>query len=187
VAGLFVLATAIPKWTVPLPQHDLLLQALHYETPPPDVGVEFHVRDGRLEALVRPVTKPENPNVGVVYPQRSTLLLFDHSTLRVREVPVDLPRDVPAGETRTVAVAALAGRNIVSTDIAPDGYKVVNLNTYGGGGGIVNDIFGMNRRYRRGVSIGRSGRTIDLDLPAPYSESYGPLSTIGWIVDVGNR
>ena len=35
--------------------------------------------------------------------------------------------------------AALAGRRIIQGDEAPDGYKVVSLNTGSGGGGIVND------------------------------------------------
>jgi hypothetical protein len=183
VAALFMLATTIPKWTVPLPQHDLLVRAERYESPPPDVSVEFVVRDGQIEAVVRPVVKPESPNVAVVYPPRWTLLLFDHSTMQVREVPFDTPRDIPAGESRTVAVDALAGRRIVVGDEAPDGYKVASLNTGGGGGGIVNDLFGMNHRFRRGVAIGHGGRTIDLDLPAPYSDNYGSIVTIGWITE----
>ena len=185
VAALFMLATAIPKWTVPLPQHDLLLRVERYESPPPDISVEFAVREGQIEAVVRPVVKPESPNVAVVYPARWTLLLFDHSTLQIREVPVAIPRDIPPGESRTVAVDALAGRRIIQGDEAPDGYKVVSLNTGSGGGGIVNDLFGMNHRFRRGMAIGRGGRTIDLDLPVPYRDSYGTIVTIGWMT--GNR
>jgi len=88
VAVLFILATAIPKWTVPLPQHDLLLRVDSYQSPPPEVSVEFAVRDGRLEAVVRPVVKPDNPNLGMTYPQRWALLLFDHASMRVREIPL---------------------------------------------------------------------------------------------------
>ena len=183
VAALFILATAIPKWTVPLPQHDLLVRAEQYESPPPDMSVEYLVRDGQLEAVVKPVVKPDNPNVGITYPQRWKLLLFDHTTSEVREIPVNLPRDVPPGETRTVSVAALAGRRLLANEVAPDGYRVVSLNTYGNGGGIVGEVFGMNRRYRRGIAIGKDGRTIELDLPAPYRESYGSINTIGWTVD----
>lgn len=183
VAALFILATAIPKWTVPLPQHDLLVRAERYESRPPDISVEFSVRDGQVEAVVRPVVKPESPNVAVVYPQRWTLLLFDHSTMQVREVPFDIPRDIPVGESRTVAVDALAGRRIVAGDEAPDGYQVASLNTGGSGGGIVNDLFGMNHRFRRGMAIGRGGRTIDLDLPVPFSDTYGTIVTLGWIAE----
>ena len=183
VAALFILATAIPKWTVPLPQHDLLVRVDSYGSPPPDVYVEFAVRDGRLEADVRPVVKPDNPNMGITYPQRWTLLLFDHAEMRVREILVDLPRTLPPGESRTVVIDALAGRRVIAGDVAPDGYKVTSLNTGSGGGGIVNDLFGMNRRYRRGIAIGRNGRTIELELPAPHRESSGTIVTIGWIAD----
>ena len=183
VAVLFILATAIPKWTVPLPQHDLVLRVDRYDSPPPSVYVEFVVRGGRLEADVRPVVKPDNPNLGVTYPQRWTLLLFDHTAMRVRELPVDAPTSVPPGESRTIVVDALAGRRVIAGEAAPDGYKVTSLNTGGGGGGIVNDLFGMNRRYRRGVAIGRNGRSIELELPPPYRDSYGTIVTIGWIAD----
>ena len=183
VAVLFILATAIPKWTVPLPQHDLVLKVDRYDSPPPAVSLEFVVRGGRLEADVRPVVKPDNPNLGVTYPQRWTLLLFDHTAMRVRELPVDAPTSVPPGESRTIVVDALAGRRVIAGEAAPDGYKVTSLNTGGGGGGIVNDLFGMNRRYRRGVAIGRNGRSIELELPPPYRDSYGTIVTIGWIAD----
>lgn len=183
VAVLFILATAIPKWTVPLPQHDLVLRVDRYDSPPTSVYVEFVVRGGRLEADVRPVVKPDNPNLGVTYPQRWTLLLFDHTAMRVRELPVDAPTSVPPGESRTIVVDALAGRRVIAGEAAPDGYKVTSLNTGGGGGGIVNDLFGMNRRYRRGVAIGRNGRSIELELPPPYRDSYGTIVTIGWIAD----
>jgi hypothetical protein len=183
VAVLFIMATAVPKWTVPLPQHDLLVRVDSYGSPPPEVYVEFVVRDGRLEADVRPVVKPDNPNMGITYPQRWTLLLFDHAEMRVREMSVNLPRTLPPGESRTVVIDALAGRRVTAGDIAPDGYSVTGLNTGSGGGGIVNDLFGMNRRYRRGIAIGRNGRTIELELPAPHRESYGTIVTIGWIAD----
>jgi hypothetical protein len=183
VAVLFVLATAIPTWTVPAPQHDLVLRVDNYQSPPPEVYVEFAVNNGRLEAVVRPVVKPDNANVGITYPQRWALLLFDHASMQVREIPLDLPRTLDVGETRTVIVDVHAGR-VVPGDLAPDGYKVTSLNT-GGGGGIVNELFGMNRRYRRGIAIGRNGRTIELELPAPFRESYGSIVTIGWIVDEG--
>ena len=182
VAVLFILATAIPTWTVPLPQHDLVLRVDSYQSPPPEVFVEFAVRDGRLEAVVRPVVKPDNPNLGITYPQRWALLLFDHASMRVREIPLDVPRTLDVGESRTVTVDVGAG-HIIPGDVAPDGYRVTSLNTYGGGGGLVNELFGMNRRYRRGVAIGRDGRTIELELPTPHRESYGSMVTIGWVVD----
>ena len=185
VALLFILATAIPKWTVPLPQHDLVLKVQNYDGPPATQSVEFTLRDGRVDATVRTIVKPEKPDVVVPYPPRWTLLLFEHGSMRVREIAVEIPRDIPLGESRTVVVEALANRRVIPGDVAPDGYKVTSLNTGTSGGGIVNDLFGMNHRFRRGIAIGRNGRTIELELPAPYNENYGSIATIGWIA--GNR
>ncbi len=178
VAALFMLATAIPQWTVPPPQHDLVLKIDDYQQP--EVIVEYVARNGRLEADVRPVPRPQNPAMGVPYNQRWTLLLFDHTTMRIREIPVDLPKTLPEGESRTVVVDALAGRYVTSETIAPDGYQVTSLNT-GGEGGIVGELFGMNRSYRRRIAVGRDGRTIELDLPAPHRDRYGVVVPIGWI------
>jgi hypothetical protein len=187
VAALFLVAMAIPKWTVPLPQHDLLMSVERWDSTPSEVFVTFAVRGGRLEADLRPLVKPDNPAVGVVYPPRWALLLFDHETMKVRELPLKLPQSLSAGETLTVPVEALIGRRIVPGDDAPDGYKVASLNTGSGGGGIVGDVFGMNRRYRRGVAVAKNGRTVDLDLPSPHRESYTVIHTIGWIADDRRR
>ena len=178
VAALFMLATAVPKWTVPMPQHDLVLKVDDYKQP--EVIVEFVARNGRLEADVRPVLRPQNPALGVPYNQKWTLLLLDHTTMRIREIPVDLPTSLPEGETRTVVVDALAGRYVTSDVVAPDGYQVTSLST-GGGSGIVGELFGMNRSYRRRIAVGRNGRTIELDLPGPHRDSYGSVVAIGWI------
>jgi len=187
VAALFLVAMAIPRWTVPLPQHDLVMSIERWDSTPAEVFVTFVVRGGRLEADLRPLVKPDNPAVGIVYPQRWALLLFDHEAMAVREVPLNLPQSLSAGETRTVPIEALAGRRIVAGDNAPDGYKVASLNTGSRGGGIVGELFGMNRRYRRGVAVAKNGRTVDLELPSPHLESYATIHTIGWIVDDGQR
>jgi hypothetical protein len=184
VAALFLVAMAIPRWTVALPQHDLVMSIERWDSTPSEVFVTFVVRDGRLEADLRPFAKPANPAIGPVYPQKWALLLFDHQAMEVRELPLDLPKSLAEGETRTVPIEALAGRRIVPGGDAPDGYKVSSLNT-GSGGGIVGEVFGMNRRYRRGVAVAKSGRTVELELPAPHRETYGTIQTIGWIVDDG--
>src|SRR5688500_7178804 len=185
VAALFLVAMAIPRWTVPLPQHDLVMSIERWDSTPAEVFVTFVVRGGRLEADLRPLVKPDNPAVGVVYPQRWALLLFDHEAMQVREVPLNLPLSPPEGETRTIAIEALANRRFAPGDEAPDGYKLASLNTGSGGGGIVGDVFGMNRRYRRGVAVAKNGRTVTLDLPGRHRESYAAIHTIGWIVDDG--
>src|SRR5688500_20135951 len=140
VAALFLVAMAIPKWTVLLPQHDLVMSIERWDATPSEVFVTFAARGGRLEADLRPLVKPDNPAVGIVYPQKWALLLFDHQAMEVRELPLDLPKSLSDGETRTVPIAALAGRRIVPGDDAPDGYRVSSLNTGSSGGGIVGEL-----------------------------------------------
>jgi hypothetical protein len=137
VVGLFLIASAIPRWRIAPPAYDLLL--LHryrpYSQVGPRVAVDFSVRDGRIEATVRGL--PANYE-----PQVPTLFLFDHQTMNVREIPVDLPtnlteKDPPA----TVQVNALAGRRVLAQAKAPDGYEV-NEASYRSTG-LVGDLFGM--------------------------------------------
>ena len=70
-------------------------------------------------------------------------------------------------------MAAWQGKELLRAIYAADGMK------------IVGELFGMNRRYRRGVAVAKSGRTVELDLPAPHRESYAVIHTIGWIADDG--
>ena len=185
VAALFLLATAIPRWTVPPPQHDLLLRIARHEPRARPVHLDFVVENGRLEVVVRPLPQPADPAVSVPYVERWALLQLDHVSMKIREIPFDVPQSIEEGESRTVVVDSLAGRRVIAGDTAPDGYTVSSLNAGGGGGGIVGDIFGMDRNYRRGVSIAKGGRTIQLELPPPHRESYESIVTIGWVADGG--
>src|SRR3954453_2338413 len=85
VVVFFVLASVIPRWFVPPPAYDLLIRATDlYTQTPTRVSIEFAVQDGSVEAIVRPV--PMN-----VYGTRTRLFLFDHGTMNVREIVVNLP------------------------------------------------------------------------------------------------
>ena len=176
IALFFIGANAIPHWTVPDPAYDLVFRAAHpYEANPAAVTVDFIVRNGQVEALVRPAP-PQS------YTPRWGLLRFNHASMQVREIPLDLPAMVPEGETLTIPVTALAGERLVDDVVAPDGYR---LHTDGrAGGGIVGDLFGM-RRSRSGLSLARNGRVIAIPLPPPYDTAYAQTATIGWIADEG--
>lgn len=177
VAVLFVLATAIPRMSVPPPQHDLVLRVERWQSPPPPVSVEFVVREGRLEADVRALARPEGASPAP-YAPRWGLLIFDSTSMAVREIPLDLPESVPPGETHTVVVEALADRSLTTGPQAPDGYAVTNVSSRGGG--LVGEIFGMSGGPRRGVSIARNGRTIEVPLPPRDRDGYGAIVPIGW-------
>jgi hypothetical protein len=172
VVGFFLLATAVPRLRVPPPQFDLLFRANRpYDGRGTAFLLEFDVRDGRVVAVVRHA--PEH-----TYSPRPGLLIFDHRTMEVREVDVDVPP--PPGKDAPpviVPVEALADRKVVAQTRAPDGYEI---NTRSDGGpGIVGELFGM-RRYQTRPALAREGRVIPLELPAAYEPTYG-IEPIGWM------
>jgi hypothetical protein len=175
VVGFFALATVLPRWLVPPPAHDLLIRASGpYDQGRPRVTVEFKVRDGRVEAVVRPAP-------AMTYPQPPELFLFDHETLNVRKLPLDLPELHENDPPATLVVDALAGRRVVADTRAPDGY-VVETRTRSGTG-IVGELFGMNR-YDSGLAVANRGRVVRVPMPNPY-DSYYSATAVGWVLDEG--
>jgi len=176
VAGLFILASAVPRWTVPPPSYDLLLKTTRpYTQPPATVLVDFNVRNGRVEATLSPPV----PNG---YAQQWALLLFNHETGNVEEIAIDLPAAMAQSEPpRTMAVDSLAARRVSAQTMAPDGYELRTRSS--GSPGIVGDLFGMGR-YRQTAALVNEGRVVGLNLPSPYGDPYqSPVSLVGWILE----
>ena len=179
VGAFFFVATTIPRWTVPPPEYDLVLRVTRpYDGTRTGVVVDFAVRDGRVEATVRPPT-PTNP-----YSEPVALLLFDHETMTVREIPLEIPTHMAEGDPpRTIVVEALSSRRVSPQTSAPDGYALQNRS--GGRPGIVGDIFGMGG-YRPIAVVTNRGRMVELDLPAAYRTPYqSPVYHVGWVLDEG--
>lgn len=175
VVGFFLLATAIPRWTVPPPGHDLLFSTTSYG-PTPGASLEFTVVNGELRATARPVPRD-------AHPPRLALWLFEHETMNVREIPVAVP-DMAAGDPpRTVDIEALAGRRVITELRAPDGYEIRPHDD--SNPGIVGELFGM-RRYDRNLSIANRGRVVSIETP-PRPDSWTTPNFLGWIVDGGER
>jgi hypothetical protein len=174
VVAFFLLSTAVPRWLVPPPAYDLLLRSGRpYEPAGPRIAVDFYVRDGRVEAVVRPV--PAN-----AYSQLPALWLFDHTSMRVRQIPLDLPVNLAEGDPpATVIVKALAGRRVSAETHAPDGYQL-KTRSYGGSG-LVGDLFGMHP-YDQSVALVHKGRVVPLVMPPPY-EYQTAVYSVGWLVD----
>ncbi|MEO7191910.1 MAG: hypothetical protein ABI051_12715 [Vicinamibacterales bacterium] len=170
VVLVFLVASAIPRWTTPPPTYDLLLRADGgYQPAAGQVIVTFRVRAGRLEADLQPAT----PNS---YPPQPALFLFDHRTQDVREVRVDLPPHLEPGETaRTVVLDALNGRRVLDGPAAPDGYAFDYR--YRRGPGLVGDLFGMNR-YDGRAAVVKGNRVVRLVIPA---ENRYAIEPIGWL------
>ena len=177
VVLLFVLASAIPRWTVPPPAYDLVLRAAGHYDPARRISVEFTVRDGRVEAIVRPL-----PSHG--YPQIASLVLVDHTTMNAREIPVRLPATMAENDPpRTIVVEALAGRRVLAQAQAPDGYEL-EVRTHRGPG-LVGDLFGMNR-YAPAPTLVNGGRVVPIVLPSA-ARYQAPVYSVGWLGDEGAR
>jgi hypothetical protein len=181
VAALFLIATVIPRWTVPAPAYDLVLRASRpYDATRTGVVVEFAVRGGRVEATVRPPTPPN------VYAEPSALLLFDHETMSVREIPLELPATMAEGEPpRTIVVEELSNRRVSPQAAAPDGYALETRTR--GRPGLVGELFGMGG-YQQTAALVNRGRVVELDLPSPYRNPYQPpVYHVGWVLQEGQR
>jgi hypothetical protein len=176
VVALFLLSTAIPRWTVPPPAYDVLLRTSTYDQSNPRFWAEFTVRDGKLHATLRPTSSN-------AYPQRSALWLFDHRTMTVHQVPIDLPGQLADSDLpKTIVVDALENRRILDQSKSPDGYEVRHPGYRNSG--LVGDLFGMGR-HERAISLVSRGRVIPIDLPVPY-EYQSPVF-VGWLADEGTR
>jgi hypothetical protein len=158
---------------VPPPAYDLVVRADDAYQTNRQLAVNFDVRGGKVEATIRAV--PANTPV-----VRSMLFLFDHTTMTVREVPIDLPDDLVDGDPpRTIVVDALAGRQVLPGDKAPDGYQLESR-LQRGGPGLVGEIFGM-RGYDYDTSLVNKGRVVPITLPAAFRNIYAPVSPVGWL------
>jgi hypothetical protein len=176
VVVFFVLASVIPRWLVAPPAYDLLIRATDaYTQVVSRVSIDFAVREGNVDVVVRPIAAN---GLGT----RSRLFLFDHATLSVREVPVEMPEqtedlkesDLP----RTRRVAALAGRRVLDQLKAPDGYQLESRGSRGVG--IVGELFGMHR-YGSEMALVNKGRVIPIKLPAGFQEMYYAPIFVGWM------
>jgi hypothetical protein len=172
VVAFFLISTMIPRWRVAPPAFDLLLRTEGvYDGAGPKITVDYAVRDGRVEATVKPL--PAN-----TYVRPAELFLFDHETMAVRPVPVELPQDVRDNDpARIIVVEALAGRKVVAQSTAPDGYQFENR--VRGGAGIVGDLFGMSR-YDPGANLVNKGRVISITLP--IKSTYYSIYPVGWVM-----
>jgi hypothetical protein len=174
VVGFFLVASVIPRWLVPPPAYDLILESSnYYDQNRPRVLVDFRVRDGRVQAVVRPV-----PPSSVSIPPAPKLFLFDHQSMRLREIPFEPPELQESEPAKTVTVDALAGRHVITDIKAPDGYELQTRNRHSAG--IVGDLFGM-RDYDERIALVNGGRVIAVELPQHHYRHA--LSPVGWIVD----
>jgi hypothetical protein len=171
VVMLFLVATALPRWLVAPPQHDLLIRAHgSYEQTRPRVSVEFAVRNDRVEAIVRGLPAD-------TYAQVPRLYLVEHDTRNVREVPYEVPLTLGPNDPPVRLSIDLKGRRVIADSKSPDGYELRTQSS--GSTGIAGDLFGM-RSYRHEAALVKSGRVEEISLPVGTS-SYS-IAAVGWVL-----
>ena len=177
VVAFFLVATAVPRWTVDPPAYDLLLavdQPSSYMQR--SSTTTFEVRDGQVVAIRTPVDEQ-------LYLPVSTLVVIDHATQTLRELAVvpaageaSSPDEAPA----SFVVADLAGRAVVAGDTAPDGYRFEARPNRGPG--LIGEVFGMSRGGSR-FAIVKDGRVVPVDAAGRYVNPR----VVGWLTDEGSR
>lgn len=176
VVAFFLVATAVPRWTVAPPAHDLVfvvdgpgrMQSQAYL-------FAFDVRAGQVVATITWPTQQ-------TYAPETMLYVRDAGTGAVRNLAVvdadgATPTPAAAGESVSFVVADLAARRAVAGPIAPDGYTF----DAGGrrGGGLIGEIFGFRGSGRRAVIV-KDSRVVPIDPPAG---SPGAVRAVGWLVN----
>lgn len=175
VVAFFLLATAIPRWTVPPPAYDLLVKG--YKPYSGDfrlkVSYDLDVRDGRLQLTVRPLATEQ-------YQNKPVLFLVDHRTLDARQIPLTL-RETPPDAPETSLIDPVPGRVLLDGTKAPDGYTLEPRPYHSTG--LLGDLFGMHS-YDAGMVMRNRGRVVPVALPAPYDS---PAYFVAWVSNQGSR
>lgn len=185
VVGFFLLAMAVPRWTVDPPAHDLILsvdESSSYSQRA--TRRSFEVRNGQVVAIQEPVSsRPSIEQGETAYLPDTGLIIVDHETQEIRElavVPAPGPEPPPGpDEPASFVVADLARRSVVAGDVAPDGYAF-EMRTWSGPG-LMGEIFGMRSRGV-GFALTKDGRVVSVEL---RTERYVMPRVVGWIVDNG--
>jgi hypothetical protein len=168
----FVLATAIPKWLVDPPAHDFLFTVPENRSSSPEIELRFDVANNRLRVRLF--------KTKAVYGTVPRLYLFDHETLNVREILIDLPNDPEAFENGDeIDVAEFVHRQISAERKAPDGYEIRQPRYRNDN--LMTALFGSSRRYR--LAIHKSGAVIDVPHPDNNAYYYYNVNFLGWLTD----
>ena len=186
VVAFFLLSTAIPRWTVSaacVRSADARERRVQLQPDESAGDRSFNVRDGKVEATIsgRP-----GQRVSIAI---GPLFLFDHATLSVSEIPVELPDKlvlVEGDPPRTIVVDTPPGRRVLAQARAPDGYQLETRSQRGPG--IVGELFGMHR-YNSDAVLTNRGRVIPITLPAPFQISIRLLCqrpSAGWSLNPRN-
>ncbi len=180
VVGLFLLATAIPKWTVGQPQYDLLFSVNEYNRQDQQLQLVLSSEKGVLTATA-------HPKHG--YGPSNRLYYFDASENIVREIPITIPADIQTelapvkpedpDKSRSFTPEETADLRLLEGDTAPDGYVLESESRRSRG--LFGELFGLGRNQPK-LRVVKNGRVVGISPPAnSQSRPYYGTNFIAWV------
>ena len=184
VAGFFVLNRA-PTMLVDAPEYDFLVVAYHYDHQHPrDFHLSLDVRNETLYAKVTPV-QDDHTHLNRQY---AGIFRYSAADNRFDQVTYDLPEGVDElQEPLEFEIEETRQLTLNKAAKSPDGFTFVHRG-YRGRGGLLGEIFGMNRRRGSEYVLSKAGA--EFELPKPTSNSnynyyQHNLRFMGWIMAGG--
>jgi len=188
VAGLFLLATALPRAFVDAPRYGFLVSLDEHRSSQSDYSVQLEVVGNKLraEALYNPTHR---------FYQDTRLYRFNPGTHSLTFIPLEVPDDVrdalaELSETNDGQLHRLSMRlpseaaelSMLSDPTAPDGYRF--RSDYRGNSGLFGALFGMGRRGAM-VAIEKDARVVEItpELEQADRYAYHNVRFLGWIID----
>ena len=179
VAGFLVLAQ-LPKALADPPEYDFLVLVYRYDPQYlPGYQLAFEIREGRLHAVVTPLSDPQ------AYTHRQQAKLFRYLAAGAAFVELDFDLSEVPDTLETpyrFVVKEAAGLALDKRSRSPDGYTFENQG-YPGSGGLLGEIFGMGRRHDSQYVLTRDGAQWNLTDPIPGRNQYGhEVQFLAWVV-----
>jgi len=186
VAGLFLIATALPRAFVDPPAYALLVAIDERVPAQSSFGIDFEVVNNRLKAYAVYSTSHR-------YSGHSKLFRFTPGAAQLERIDVSIDDELRAlleAEAHNVdkdearrplpLPEHLSRLELITLATAPDGYRF--RSDYRGGAGLFGELFGMGSRNRV-VAIEKDGRIVELgaELEQLQGYAYYNVQFLGWI------
>ncbi len=183
VGGFFVLSNA-PRILADPPIYDFLLVAYRNDYQHPrDYTLSFEVRDGKLNGRVVPGSEGNanfNRQYAGIFRYNAEENAFDEIVYELPDGLEDIEEPIP------FLVDETSDLKLDKRSKSPDGYNFKFLG-YRGRGGLLGEIFGMDRRHESNYVLDKDGAYFNL--PRPASDAYyyqHNLHFMGWVIEAGS-
>jgi hypothetical protein len=180
VIGFFIL-NSVPRILADPPAYDCLLVAYRYDYQSPhNYYLNFEVRDGKLSGEVAPKAAENN------YTSRQFARIYRYRAANntFEEIVFDLPAGLESPDKPVpIKLAEADNLTLDKRKESPDGYEFEFLG-YRGRGGLLGELFGMNRSYESNYVLKKGSSHVEL--PKLSDDPYfnqNDVHFLGWIID----